>query len=327
MSQPSGSFLQSWEWGMWQEKLGRIVSRFAVLDGADWIMAAQFIKVQLSRNKYYLYAPYGPVGNGKLSAASADGQITNFKFFTAQIQQKYPDAVFIRIEPQNSIDGLSAIAIKTVNIQPGITIVADVRQNDETLLQAMHSKTRYNIRVAQKHGVEVQGELMVTPGHGLYVQEAVDLILQTQRRQNYRGHDEKYYKSFLDFFAVHNHAGDLRVHIYQAIYRRQLLVTGIMVDFGQTRMYLYGGSSEQDRNVMAPYLLHWQAMRDAREAGLSFYDFGGSEVSTGGERGFTRFKRGFGGKVIEYAGAYDIVESPAWYRIYSGLRWLNRKFS
>ena len=97
-----------------------------------------------------------------------------------------------------------------------------------------------------------------------------------------------------------------------------------MVDFAKTRMYLYGGSSENEKNLMAPYLMHWQAMQDARNLGLEFYDLGGSEVSGGGERGFTRFKKGFGGRVVEYAGAYDVIYNKLWYNAYRIVRHANR---
>ncbi len=172
--------------------------------------------------------------------------------------------------------------------------------------------------------MEVQSELVVTPGHGLYVQDAINSIVQTQIRQRYRGHSAAYYHKLIDFFALHNAQGDVKVTIYKALHQRRLIASGVMVDFGKTRMYLYGGSSDEDKNLMAPYLMHWHAMVDARELGLQFYDLGGSEVSGGGEKGFTRFKKGFGGRIVEYAGAYDIIYNQLWYNAYRIVRTANR---
>ena len=250
--------------------------------------------------KCYLYAPYGPVISEKLKVES--------KKLLQELQKKFPDGYFIRIEPQelSTFNFQLSTFQKSTNIQPAISMVLDVSRPDEALLAGMHNKTRYNIRVAERHGVEVQSELSVTPRYGLYAKEAVDLILQTQKRQNYRGHSAGYYKKLVDFFAVQNTSGDLKLAVYKALYKKELLASAIMVDFGKTRIYLYGGSSDNFRNIMAPYLLHWRAILDARAKGLQYYDFGGSEVSSGGERGFTRFKQGFGGKVVEYAGAYDV---------------------
>ena len=312
--QETGSFLQSWEWGEWQVKFGHEVKRFSMKNQAGQLVGTvQFLKMSLPGNRHYWYAPYGPVlaGGERLKVES--------------LKSKFPEAIFVRIEPQDQTSILNHKSlIKSTNIQPAITIVVDVKKTNEELLAAMHSKARYNIKVAERHGVEIQKELVVTPGHGLYVQEAVDLIVETQKRQKYRGHSRNYYYNLIDFFAIHNGKSDLKIHIYKALYQKQLLVSAIMIDFGTTRMYLYGGSSEAHRNVMAPYLLHLVAMRDARELGIVHYDLGGSEVSGGGERGFTRFKQGFGGKVVTYAGAYDIVNQRLWYTIYTFTRSLNR---
>ena len=110
-----------------------------------------------------------------------------------------------------------------------------------------------------------------------------------------------------------------------------------MVDFGQTRTYLFGGSSSEHKNVMAPYLLHFQALRDAQSQGLKFYDFWGIETAGGDSPGFARFKLGFAPRSssesaipqlgsafasgqVEYGGAYDLVLRRFWYKAYSLLR-------
>jgi len=320
-AQESGSFLQSWEWGSWQERLGRDIYRYWILsDIGDKVASVQLIKMPLPFGKYYLYAPYGPVMSEKLKVES--------KKLLQEVQKKFPEAVFIRIEPQHTSNfqlPTSNLSIrKSTNIQPAITMLLDVNKPDDVLLSGMHHKTRYNIRLALRHGVEIQNELVVTPGYGLYTREALDVILQTQTRQHYRGHSENYYENLINFFALHNNSGDLKLRIYKALYNKELLASAIMVDFGPTRMYLYGGSSEKYRNLMAPYLLHWQAIVDAREIGLKHYDFGGSEVAAGGERGFTRFKEGFGGRVVTYAGAYDIINHQVFYKFYSIVRKFNR---
>ena len=74
---------------------------------------------------------------------------------------------------------------------------------------------------------------------------------------------------------------------------------------------------------MAPHVLHWQAILDAKQAGQALYDFWGIETSAGNTPGFARFKLGFGGKVLEYGGAVDIVNRKAEYWIYKLLRAAN----
>jgi lipid II:glycine glycyltransferase (peptidoglycan interpeptide bridge formation enzyme) len=129
----------------------------------------------------------------------------------------------------------------------------------------------------------------------------------------------------IDFFGPKAKSADLRLSVYQALYKQALLATGIMLDFAGTRMYLFGGSATEHRNVMAPYALHWYAIQDAQKHGLSTYDFGGSETAGGKDDfGFTRFKLGFGGEEHSYPGAFDLVTKPLWYTIYTISRRINR---
>lgn len=314
---PSGSFLQSWEWGAWQEQLGNQVHRLAVMDGDKTLLTAQVIQTIIPRfHKNYLYIPYGP-----LLAPDASAETLNY--FLDQLKQKYPNSLFVRLEPKNNLE------IKgrpTVHIQPGKTSIVDLTKTPEELQAAMHHKTRYNIKVAQRHGVQIVSELIVTPGHGLHLQESLDLLINTATRQGFKSHGPSYYKKLIDFFALQPES-DVTLTVYKALLEQKLLATAIMVDFGTTRTYLFGGTSEEQKNVMAPYLLHWQAMIEAKNTGLTHYDFWGVETASGQTPGFVRFKLGFSGQTITYPGSQDIVWHSTWYTIYNLLRILHRKLS
>ncbi|MFA5991149.1 MAG: peptidoglycan bridge formation glycyltransferase FemA/FemB family protein [Candidatus Doudnabacteria bacterium] len=339
---PTGSFLQSWDWGQWQASLGRAVFRFKIQDSNGVTVGAmQLIKMPLPLGKFYLYAPYGPVTDLGL-------KIEDLRFLEQGIKEKFPEAIFIRIESKNSeiFKSLNHSIFKSPNIQPGKTLIIDISQTEEELLKQMHPKTRYNIRLAEKHGVEIKDEFDITIGHGLFAQEAATLIVETATRQGYKGYSNNYYQQLIDFLAVQNR-GDLYLRIYKAIYQNKLLSSAIMFDYGDTRTFLFGGSAEENKNVMAPYLMHWQAIKDAKLAGLKYYDFWGTETSSGKSAGFVRFKLGFAHSthstsfrvalspveqatgsgsssgIKEYAGAYDLVLNPLWYKIYL----LSRKIS
>src|SRR6185503_9064521 len=131
------------------------------------------------------------------------------------------------------------------------------------LLAAMHHKTRYNIRVAQKHGVEIRLNDTLA--------DAWTLFEETAKRDGFRLHERHYYESMVDRLR----AGACRAFIATAVYNgRPIAVTG-MIDYGGMRTYLHGASSNEERNVMAPYLLHWELMRDAKAKGLKGYDWWG----------------------------------------------------
>lgn len=314
---PSGSFLQSWEWGTWQEQLGHQVYRFFIKNGEQTLLSAQVLQLNIPRlNKNYLYLPYGP-----LVAAEAPPETLNY--FIDQLRNKYPENLFIRFEPK---DQPGIIGRLTRHIQPGKTLVVSLQQSTEQLLATMHHKTRYNIKVAERHGVQVSAEPIVTPKYGLHLQECLELLIQTAQRQGFKSHAPDYYKQLIDFFAMQPES-DCTLAVYKALLNQKLLATAIMIDFGTTRTYLFGGTSEQQKNVMAPYALHWQAIRDAKNQGLSQYDFWGVETAGGQTPGFVRFKLGWGGQIVSYPPATDLIQHHSWYTIYNVFRYLHRQLS
>ncbi len=314
---PSGSFLQSWEWGDWQEHLDQKVHRFFIKDNGNNLLAAQVIQtITQGLNKSYLYIPYGPL----LTDASRQDII---EFFITELKKLFPESLFFRIELK---DQLELPGKPTLHIQPGKTLMLDLKQSEEQLLNAMHPKTRYNIKVAQKHEVAVMSEPIVTPGYGLHLQESLSLLVDTAQRQGFKSHAPSYYKKLIDFFAMKPES-DCQIAIYKAIYQQKLLATAVMIDFGSTRTYLFGGTTQEQKNVMAPYAMHWQAIRDAQSKGLASYDFWGIETASGQTPGFVRFKLGWGGTIINYPPPIDLVQRPTWYTIYNALRLVHRKLS
>lgn len=323
---PGGSFLQAWEWGGWQEVLGRQVFRYKVLDDSnECISVFQLIRMPLPLGKYYLYCPYGPVVEGK-----SEILISKFEKIYNILKIKFSEAVFYRFEFKNfsnfDFRASNLNFVKTKNIQPGKTLVVDLTKTEEQILAEMHHKTRYNIKLAKKHSVEIKEEFEISTGHGLFYEEATNLIVETARRQGYKGYGVGYYKKMIDYLMVQNR-GDLKLHIYKAIFQNKLLSAAVMLDYGKTRTFLFGGSSEFDKNVMAPYLLHFQAIIDAKAVGLSTYDFWGIETSAGDTPGFVRFKMGFSESpdaIKQYPGAYDLVINSWQYKLYNILRFINK---
>jgi len=92
--------------------------------------------------------------------------------------------------------------------------------------------------------------------------------------------------------------------------------------FGNVAYYLHGGSDEDNKNVMAPYLTHWRAMLDAKKGGMKKYNFGGVSISNPSWEGITRFKLGFSPetKVVNYSSAYDLPIQKFWYRVYTMIK-------
>lgn len=291
-----GSFLQSWSWGDFQTSQGKDAVRYGFTENEKIIGTVQLLKTKVPHmNGYYLYAPYGPIGEIDLE----------------QIKKDFPDSWFIRLEPQQAI---KIAGTKTQRIQPGKTLITDLTSPEDFLFERMHKKTRYNIKVAEKHNVQITSSAHAS-------EQVINLLTETSKRQSYQSYSGSYYKTLIKSLA-----GDAKVTIYEAHYKDQLLACAVMIDFADTRTYLFGGSNDSQRNVMAPYAMHWQAMLDAKKAGLKSYDWWGVETATGKMPGFVRFKLNWGGETIAYPPAIDVVMNSAWYTIYKVFRKLNRLF-
>ena len=174
----------------------------------------------------------------------------------------------------------------------------------------MHQKTRYNIRLAEKKGVEVH------VGGEKDFEDFWKLMSQTSDRDAFRVHDREYYQKML---AVdHNF-----IKLFCARYQGKLLAASIVSFFGDTVTYMHGASSNEHREIMAPYALQWQVIKIAQEAGYKYYDFYG--INEKKWPGVTRFKLGFGGREIDYPGTFDVALN--WmYRLYKVARWIRRRF-
>ncbi len=309
----NGCFLQDWDWGDFQRSIGKEVQRFIVRENGNIILTAQVL-VNAMRGKKYFSLPYGPV---RERIGNFDGGVA-LEFFLRALAKKYPQTVFIRIEPQVETDDLKnkRTLVKSLDLNPHQTLILDLKQDLDKILAAMHNKTRYNIKVAEKHGVEV----VISERLGKTEAGIFDL---TARRAGVRFQDPEYFDSLLNYFS--SGKSTIRAALYSATAEGQVIASNLMIFWHDTAVYLFGGSGAEKRNFMAPYALHWQAIQDAKEKGIIKYDFWGVETDSAHPwYGFSKFKLGFGGEVIKYAGTYDYLVRPAWYNAYRLIRKLNR---
>jgi lipid II:glycine glycyltransferase (peptidoglycan interpeptide bridge formation enzyme) len=297
-----GDFLQSWEWGEFQRKAGSEVVRVQAETGA----MAQLLRRALPFGKRYWYCPRGPLG-GLPDLA------------------KVPEialGVFLRFEPLSdpSIALGTTALVKVHDVQPRQTLIVDLRQDREALMAAMHEKWRYNIRLAERKGVRVY---VAGPSDASAIDVFWDLLNETTERDRFRAHGKEYYRSMLEMLSG-DPASDGRTRpvarLVFAEHDGKVLAANLMIYFGTTATYLHGASSRERREVMAPHLLHWTAMTQAKDWGYASYDFWGI-APEGAENhpwaGITRFKRGFGGASVAYPGTYDLPIDRFWYALYS----------
>ncbi|MFQ3620037.1 MAG: peptidoglycan bridge formation glycyltransferase FemA/FemB family protein [Spirochaetales bacterium] len=197
-------------------------------------------------------------------------------------------------------------------IQPPDTVILSLIPSEEELLSSMKPKTRYNIRLARKKGVQVW------EGKQKDLVDWYRVYCETAERDRIAIHSLKYYQDLLSLSQTY--VGERpKMKLFLASVE-DTLIGGIVVALYNTQAtYLYGASSNQHRNTMASYLLQWEAIRWAKQEGAATYDFFGippKEDPTHPMAGLYRFKTGFGGTILHRVGTWDYPFAPLGYGVY-----------
>jgi len=301
--------LQTSEWGILKTEFGWEVARFAGQNSG-----AQILFKDLPLGLTWAYLPKGPFGN-------------NWKELWPEIEKECKDrrAVFLKIEPdiwENTIQEGSSIEFpsnyqkSSHSIQPPRTLVLDICGSNQEIMARMKQKTRYNTRLADKKGVKVSSSRDI--------ERFYQLCTETGRREQFGIHNQKYYKSVYEKFSKKG-----QCELFFAEFDGILLAAVMVFCNDQRAWYFYGASSNQYRNLMAPYAVQWAAIKWARGKGCQEYDLWGVPDydhdaleaqfvhQNEGLWGVYRFKRGFGGVLRKSYATIDRIYIPFLYNIYS----------
>ena len=152
-----------------------------------------------------------------------------------------------------------------MNVLPSDTIVVDLCGTEEQILASMKPKTRYNIGLARRKGVEVRE--MGPEALGLWY----DLYSQTAHRNGLHVNDRRYFESVI---ASRMQCSDpeVSVKLLMAFHEEKPLAAMFLILSAHRATYLYGASATKGRYLMPTYALQWCAMQTARRAGCSEYD-------------------------------------------------------
>jgi lipid II:glycine glycyltransferase (peptidoglycan interpeptide bridge formation enzyme) len=273
------------------------------------------------------YIPKGPATN--LSKPSTLIQ------FVAEIQPlaQRQRAICLSIEPNieespelvASLQNLGFVR-SPVPIQPLRTLLLDLDAEPEDLLMGLKSKTRYNIRLAERKGV------VVREGTESDLPAFYQLMQVTAKRDGFGIHTPGYYEAAHRIFVTRDQA-----RLLLAEHEGQLLGGIVVFALGDTAIYMYGASSNEKRNLMPNYSLQWEGLLWAHSKGCRHYDLwgvpdeeqavleAGFKERSDGLWGVYRFKRMFGGSLVRWAGAWDLVYAPQRYRLYATVaKWRER---
>jgi lipid II:glycine glycyltransferase (peptidoglycan interpeptide bridge formation enzyme) len=310
-----GHLLQASAWGALKSAFGWQAERVALTGPSGEITCgAQVLYRPLPLGLGSIaYVPRGPVGDWdeKLLAALDD-------------RARARHAVLLKLEPDEKDSPQAAGRLRELGlrpsphvVQPRRTLLVDLRPDEDGILAAMVQKTRYNVRLAARKGITVR------EGTADDLESYNRLTAATGKRDAFGVHSPDYYRMAYNLFSTGGH-----VALLMASYEGEDLAGLMVFAQGERATYLYGASSNEERNRMPTYGLQWEAMRWAKARGCTTYDLWGvpdADVDaletqftqrSDGLWGVYRFKRGFGGRLARTVGPWDRVYRPLLYAAY-----------
>jgi peptidoglycan pentaglycine glycine transferase (the first glycine) len=328
---PEGDVLQAWEWGGVKSPDWSPV-RLGVFQGETLIGGAAILKRKLPLVGNFYYAPRGPL----LEDWTNDDALTTLLNAIRQ-RAALDGAAFLKIDPAVPIERTDVTdrlakhgfapppsfdAQGFGGTQPRCVMQLDLAGRTEAdLLAAFKPQARRNIKLStEKHGVEVVSNLTRAD-----LSVFNDLMQVTGARDGFRPRLLSYFQTLWDNLVP---AGLAKLFLTR--YEGQILSGALCFVIGDKAWYVYGASSNEQRNVMPNYAMQWAMIRWAREIGCTWYDFRGvsprrrNEGEAAAElekedhlQGLNRFKEGFGTRYVEYIGEFDLVYNKSAYWLYT----------
>jgi len=283
-----GDFMQSVEWGAFQRALGRDVFRV----DAGGILSQGYIRA-IGYGQEQIYIPMGPLpykadhsGKDHLAAIAA---------------KKKSGTVFIECDLIKNVESFTPTTTKTR--QPKSVTIVDIEGKSKDVLNSrFHATLKENISRAERYELSVREE---ESWEGFF-----ELYLQTMERHNLRPWTREYMSRLWETLRPYK-----MIEIWSCFDGADLLATNLYILFNGRSTHLFGGTSSQKRETMAPHFLHYQMMNMYSQRGFLEYDLG--KIDPVGLKNLTSFKERFGGKRKEYPGNFRYILKPLWYRMYS----------
>jgi len=340
-SQEEYSFLHSWAWGEFNKSMGDKVWRLGIYNNQKLVAVALTIKVHAKKGNF-LFVPHGPVfaesekitnnqetkNKSPLPSGSRfAGQITNSKFQILNELTNYlknlanqEKCVFIRISPiLENLDDNKKIFKELgfrdapIYMHAETTWMLELTKSEEDLLYGMRKNTRNLVRRAKKEGIEVTKSSDFDA-----IDKFMKLYKETAGNHSFVPFSERYIESEIKAF---NQEENCSADVYLAKYKNQYIAGAVIVFYGNSAYYHHGASSFEHRKIPASYLIQWQAIKDAKKEGRSYYNFWGISADEEDRKhpwyGLTLFKKGFGGFRKDYLHAQDLTTSPLYWASYA----------
>jgi lipid II:glycine glycyltransferase (peptidoglycan interpeptide bridge formation enzyme) len=317
--QDEANFLQSWRWGEFHRNLGKKVEYIGLFHGEKNLIGVMLMVVEAARRGRYLTVAGGPLidwNNKDLVGAAVNGM----KETAARNK-----CAFVRIRPQavesaEIMQTLARAGFKKapMHLTADLTNQLDLSPSEDELLANMRKSTRYEIRKAEKENVRIETSLNVND-----LREFYSIQLDTAKRQGFVPFS---YEFLSEQFKVFAEAGSSL--LYKAYHGKTLLAEAFIIFYGNEAVYHYGASTDEGRKYPGAYLIQWEAIKEAKKRGIKRYNFWGVVPLTETRHrffGVSIFKRGFGGREVQYVPAQDLVIDPLRYSLNAAVETVRRK--
>lgn len=294
-------FMQSSAWAAFKRAEGYETLSYGLFEAEELRGGGSLLTYAAQGREGFLLCPEGPILPWQDREQAREGLRLLARATEQQAEQR--GGLGLRIEPHLPPPRPSLMRNWTrapVDLNPIHSLMLDLTLSDEDFRAQMRPKGRYNLGLAQRHGVTVTRSREMRDLSRFY-----PLFEETAQRQSFFAEP---FGFFLNLGAALFPSG--QAELFFAEWQGETLAAVLVILFGRRATYLYGGSSTRHRNVMATYALHWEVMQAARKQGCVEYDLYGYDPFGLPDHlyaGFSQFKRQFGGRRVDSIGAYDLL--------------------
>ncbi len=315
----SPSFLQSWEWGGFEEKMGYEIMRLGLYNKNELHAITLIIKIKAKRGNF-LFIPHGPIFKFSIFPA-INYRVNNFQFSILKDLLTYlidlakkEGYLFIRIGPilENSSENQQLFKDLGFKMAPIYLHSEDfwilpLEKSEDELLASMRKTTRYLIKKALRDGVTIEKSTDEKS-----VKQFLKVYEETIKRERFSPYSDRYIEK--EFEAFHKTGNALFLF---GKHESKILASALVLFTKSTAFYHQGASIHT--KIPVPYLLQWEAIKEAKKRGCRFYNFWGILIKGRTPRawdGLTTFKTGFGGYEYQCIPTQDYIISPKYYLTY-----------
>lgn len=302
VSFPEANFLHAWQWGEFQQSLGKKVIRALLSEQQKTLGLAQVVLEKARRGTYYAIAG-GPLIDWSNEALVA-------QFLDELVKRARQDSCdFIRFRPQALESAVSSALLTKLrakqapmHLTADLTIEIDLTQSEDALVKNMRKQHRQALRKAKELGIVVIQSSNVSDIESFYAEQ-----LRLAQAQHFVPFSKRFLQQQFQAFVEDN-----QVALFHAYHKQTLLASAFVLFYNGTSVYHYGISTPSNAQMPGSYACQWEIMMESKRRGCTKYNLWGvapKDATNHRFYGVGLFKRGFGGVEVPYLPAQDIAIS------------------